>query len=95
MPRLRDHERRPRTNEARTLAQDCLQPPRILAGRKLARLRRRLDFVEAHHPAFGLGDDLVRNDDHVSGLELRGGGDQSRDVVPLAHLRQPPDRDHA
>ena len=92
MARLRDHERGPGADEARTLAEDHLQPPRIVAGGQITRLRRRVDAGEADDTAFHLRDCLVRDDDHVAVLERDGRGDQPRQVIALAHLGQPGDR---
>ena len=94
VPGLGDHERRAAAQDARRLAQDDLEPARVaVRARELARLLGRLDLVEAHDPALGLRDDLLRDADDVAVLELDAPGDHRGQVVALADLRQPLDGD--
>jgi hypothetical protein len=95
VPRLGDHERRPLADDPHRFAQDHLEPPRILAGRQLARLPRGLDLVQTNDPALGLRDDLLRDDDDVVVLERHRAGDEPREIVALPHLRQAGKRDDA
>src|SRR5205085_415647 len=82
MPGLRDHERRAGTQDARGLAEDDLEAPRIVAGAcQLARFGRRLDLVEPDYATLGLRDDLVGHTDDVAVLELGAAGDQRGHVV--------------
>src|SRR5437868_5643530 len=88
-----DQERRPDANEFGGLVEDDLDPARIgLVARELAGLLRRLDARERDDLALDLRDGLLRDDDHVSVLELRALGDQRREVVSLTQLRQALDR---
>ena len=68
---------------------------RVLAvlGGERAGARARLDVRERAHAALGLGDDLVRDGEHVGRAERRvqaraGGGEQAGEVVAGADLRQ-------
>jgi hypothetical protein len=98
VPRLRDHERRARADDARRLAQDHLDPSRVGVRCELARALRWLDVVEPDEAAFDLRDRLLRDDDDVAVLERRSVGDQRAEVVALAQLGQAldrQDRDHS
>ena len=80
---LGDDERQPNAHHARRLAEDHLDPPRILlvAG-NLPRALRRLHAGESDNPALGLRDDLLRKHDDVAVLELDLGDDELRQSVP-------------
>ena len=58
------------------LTQYELDEPRILQddARELHSARARLDLCEKHAPAFGFGDDLLRDDEDVTGLECKAVG---------------------
>ena len=89
--RARDDERRPDANELDGLVEDDLDPARVgLVARELARLLRRLDPGERHDAALDLRDGLLRDDDHVAVRELGPLGDERREVVSLAQLRESP-----
>ena len=90
----RDQERRADANELGCLVEDDLDPARILVSRDLASLLRRLDAVEGYDAALDLRDGLLRDDDDVSVRELRSLGDERREVVSLAQLRQAFDGRH-
>ena len=94
--RLGDDERQPNAHDPCSLAEDHLDPARILlvAG-DLPRPVRRLDAGESDDPAFGLRDDLLREHDHVAVLELDLRDDELGKVVPFLDLRQSGDRDDA
>ena len=92
--RLRDHEALAGADDALRLAQDHLDVARVVLRRgELAGAFGRLDLVEPHDASLGLRDDLLRDDDHVAVLERCRGGDERAEIVPLAHLRQPLERE--
>ncbi|HKE00873.1 MAG TPA: hypothetical protein VKE69_07685, partial [Planctomycetota bacterium] len=95
VPRLRDHERRSYADDARGLAKNHLDPPRILVTGDLACAFRRLDIRETDDTSFGFRDGLLRDHEHVTVLELDPGGDQLGEVVSLPYLGQAVDRDDA
>ena len=88
--------RKPNPYDARCLAEDDLDAARILfvAG-DLSRPLRRLDAGESDDSAFGLRDDLLREHDDITRLELDLGDDELGQVVPFLDLRQTGDRDDA
>jgi hypothetical protein len=92
VPRLGDHQRRARAHDADRLAQDRLEPPRILVSRKLARTLRRLELVQRDDAPLGLGDGLLRDHEHVTGLQLHPSRDQLREIVARPDLREALDR---
>ena len=70
MPRLGDHERTARADDADRLAEDHLDVPRVrFRACELARPLRRLDVVQPHDAGLGLRDDLLRENDDVAVLE--------------------------
>ena len=75
------------------LAQHELDDPRVLVPlrRPLGGEARRRDVVELDGAALGLGHDLRRHDDDVAVDDVAGRGDQRRQVVARADLRQPGD----
>src|SRR5205085_911648 len=79
VPGLRDDERRPCSDEASALAQDHLEPAGILLPGQLARLGGWLYRGQPDDPTFGLGDNFVRDNDHVAVLELHRSRDQLAD----------------
>ena len=90
VPSLRDHERRPRAEDARRFAEDDLETAGIaLRPGELDRLRGRLDLVEADDLPLGLRDHLVRDADDVAVLELGSPRDQRGEVIVHLDLRQP------
>ena len=93
MPGLGDDERCPRAHDPDRLAQDHLELARIVVGGELAGAVGRLDVVEPHDPPLGLGESLVRDDDHVAVLELGPIRDQRPEIVALGDLREPLDRE--
>ena len=78
VPRLRDHERRPRPDDRGRLGEDHLEAASVVSGRELARALRRLDVVEPNDAALRLRDGLLRDDDDVAVLERHALGDQRR-----------------
>jgi hypothetical protein len=95
VPRLSDHERRPRPDDPCALPEDDLQSPRVLLPGEIPRLRRRHNVAEAHDLPLCLGDNLVCDHDDVPVLDLGVRRQQAGDVVALTDLRQPFDRDDA
>jgi hypothetical protein len=93
VPRLGDDERRARADEAARFPQDHLEVARIVVGRQLARPIGRLDLVEAHDPSLGLRDGLLGQHDDVAVLELHRRRDEGGEIVTLAHLRNPAQRE--
>ena len=94
MPSLGDDERRPLADDARRLAEDHLEPMRVLVGGELASPLRRLHAVELDRPALRLRHDLVRDDDDVALLEGRSVREHVSEVVALADLLDPLHGDH-
>ena len=89
--------RRPRSARSSSVLSSRidLDVARVLAvlGGERARALARLDVRERAHAALGLRDDLVRDGEHVGraerGVQPRaGGGEQGREVVAGADLRQ-------
>src|SRR5438067_11868589 len=88
------------SHDAARLAEDHLDQPRIaaeLSGERRCHRGRR-DLGESQQSPLRLGDDLLADDQHVTGRDrralLRGGGDdQPRDVVARPHLADPLDAD--
>ncbi len=93
MVRLGDEERAPGAEDALRLAEDHLDPARVAVPGELARPGRGLDVVELHDPPLDLGDRLLCDDEDVPVLELRALGDQAREVVSFAQLRQVTNRE--
>ena len=94
--------RRPRS--ARGARRSRRARPRRAAGpcrarRRAGRRAARRDVGERDHAALGLGDDLVRHDEHVGRQQLDAARRQQRgEVVPRPHLGQAGERlerDHA
>ncbi len=79
--------------EASTPLEAQMKPWRVSVTRELARSVRGLDVVELNDPPFDLGDRLLGDDEDVPVLELRALGDQAREVVSLAQLRQVTNRE--
>jgi hypothetical protein len=89
-----------RARDARRLAKDQLDEPRVLSGgdRELARLRRRSDVAEIDESVFGARDDLRRDDDDVTVAELEARarerlGELGGEIDPCLDDREPRDRD--
>ena len=95
VPRLRDHERRPRPDDLGCLGEDHLQAASIFSGCELACALRRLDAVEPNHAALRLRDHLLRDDDDVAVLERHALGDQRGEIVSLDDLGDALDGYHA
>ena len=93
MAGLRDHERRPRADDSRRLAEDHLEMASVVSGRKLDRRGGRLDVVEADDATLGLRHDLLRHDDDVGVHELERVGDELAEIVPFRDLGEAFDRD--
>ena len=93
MPRLRDHEWLADAHDALRLAQDRLDPTRVLvvAG-DLARVRGRLELVQPDDLPLRLRDDLLSDDQDVAVLELDLRDDELGEVIALTDLRQAGDR---
>jgi len=89
---LGDHERRPGAQDARGLAQDHLRLARVAVAGEPERLLGGLDPREVDDAALGLRDHLLRDTDDVAVLERDRGGDHRRQVVALADLGEPFDR---
>jgi hypothetical protein len=93
VPGLRDHERRSGSDDPRGLAEDDLDVARVMVGGELARMLGRLDLVERDDATFRLGDDLLGDDEDVSGLEPACPrscvAEQCGQVVALPHLGDP------
>src|SRR5439155_20801172 len=96
---LCDHEWPALPHDARRLAEDRLDLTRIpLVSRELDRLLRRLQTVDADHAPLRLRHGLLREDDHVAGLELDTLDDHGSEVVVLPDRREPvhgDERDHS
>ena len=91
---LADHERVSHPHDAYRLPEDHLRLARVAPGPgEPAGTIGRFHVVESSDAAFGLRDDLLRNDHHVALLELCELGDQHAEVVALLDLGQPLDRD--
>ena len=99
MVRLRDDERRSRAEELLALAEDDLEAAWVLVAGELARPRGGLDGREVDDAALDLGDGLLRDDEHVAGLEAAGArgrlGEERGEVVVLVELGDPAERDDA
>ena len=95
MLRLRDHERLTDADDARRLAQDHLDAPRVLVLGELPCALGGLDLGQPDDTALRLGDDLLCQDDDVAILELDVRGDELRQVVARSDLGQALDRDDA
>ncbi len=95
MPGPRDDERRTDADELHCLVEDDLDPAGVgLVAGELARLLGRFDAGELHDPALDLRDRFLRDDNHVTVLELRPLCDERREVVAFRELRQSLDRRH-
>jgi hypothetical protein len=94
--RLGDDERRPDSHDACGLAEDDLDPARVLVlTRNPKRLLGGLDARERDDPAFGLRHDLLREHRDVAVLELELRDDELGQVVAFLDLGQAGDRDDA
>ena len=89
---LRDHERRPRTQDPGRLGQDHLEPPRIaVAAGELDRILGGVDVRKTHHASLGLRHDLLGDTDDVAGAQLERTEDQAGEIVTRFDLRKPLD----
>src|SRR5207247_6442829 len=82
---------------ADALVEDNLDHARVGTGNQPRRDAHRLvagrDGREVDQPALSFGHRLLRDHEHVAGVESCPGADQRSQIVPGPHLRQPVDAD--